>query len=143
MSGSRAAKRHQLADKWGRYYPQPLAELIAVVVQPLDDDDTALAEVTVEARKAARREVKELFALNQARPSGGQIEAPLREIAIGLLDVIQANEGASLPAERLALAIAQLGDVGPTRGRRVVGDELVVPEAAKRLEGDVPFAMWR
>jgi hypothetical protein len=142
VSRDRAAKRRQLAEKWAKVYPQPLAELIGVVRQPFDDDDTALADATVEAQTIARRGVRELFRRDEPRPPGGQIEGPLREIACQLLDVLRADAAAALSAERLTLAIALLGDVTPIR-RQTVTEELVVPEAVKRLDGDVPFAMWR
>jgi dsRNA-specific ribonuclease len=142
VSGGRAAKRRQLADSWAAYYPQPLAELIAVVTQPFDDDDTALAGATVEAHKGARREVRQLFPPGEGRPSGGQIEAPLCEIACRLFEVLRADEAASLSAERLSSAIALLGDVVPVRSV-VLADDLVVPEVARRLDSEVPFAMWR
>jgi hypothetical protein len=135
-------KRQELANKWAGVYPRPLAELIAVVTQPFDDDESALADASVEARKAARREVRALFGQGEERPSGGQIEAPLCEIASRLLDALRDDVAASLSAERLTLAILLLGDVAPI-GREVVTEDLVVPEAVRRFDRDVPFAMWR
>lgn len=144
VSTSRAAKRQDLAKSWAKFYPQPLAELIAVVTQPFDHDDTTISEAAVEAWKIARRAVRELFPRGEGelRPPGGQIEAPLLGIASQFLSVLRADKAASLAAERLTSAIALLGDVTLVR-RKVVAEELVVPEVAKRFDGDVPFAMWR
>jgi hypothetical protein len=129
-------------EKWAKYYPQPLAELIAVVTQPFDDDDITLADATVEAHKAARREVRELFSQDEPGPTGGQIETPLSAIASRLLNVLRADEAASLAAERLTAAVSLVGDV-PLVHQQVIAEDLVVPEAARRLDGEVPFAMWR
>ncbi|MBJ8348848.1 hypothetical protein [Antrihabitans sp. YC2-6] len=56
MKDDRAARRTQLEGTWARYYPQPLANLIAVVGEPFDNDDLTLAAQTVveQGRPAAR-----------------------------------------------------------------------------------------
>ncbi|KAA8946765.1 hypothetical protein, partial [Mycobacterium sp.] len=127
MSSDRSAKRKQLVEAWSKHYPRPLAELIAVIAQPFDDDEITIADATVEAQKVAKRKMRELFARDEVRPSGGQIEAPLRDIARRLLDVLRADGAASLCAERLDHAISLLNGVAPAR-REVVTGDLVIPE---------------
>lgn len=142
MSEGRAAKRRRLAEAWAKHYPQPLAELIAVVVQPFDDDDTTLEDATVEAQKDARRMLRQLFPSDGTAPSGGQIEGPLSDIARRLVDCLQMDQAASLAAARLSSAIELLGGMSPMQ-RAAIVDELVVPDAVKRFDSAVPFAMWR
>lgn len=127
---------------WSQHYPQPLAELIAVIAMPFDGDEVSRTETIVEAHKVARREVKGMFAVGGARPSGGQIEASLHDIACRLLDALKSDEAMTLAAERLKSAIVCLGDIAPTR-RSGVSNDLVVPDDVRRLDRDVPFAMWR
>jgi hypothetical protein len=141
-SEGRAGKRRGLAEAWAKHYPLPIAELIAVVVEPFDDDDTTLEVATLEAKQDARREVRQLFPRDGTPPSGGQIEASLCDIASRLVERLRSDEAASLAAARLSSAIALLGDVSPMQ-RAAVINELVVPDSVKRLDRAVPFAMWR
>lgn len=136
-------KREKLAQMWGEHYPQPLAELIAVVTRPFDADDVALDAASVEAHKVARHEVKALFAGVPGRPSGGKIEGPLHDIARRLLSALQEDEAALLSADRLSSAISHLGDAGSPMPRQETRNELIVPESAKKFDAEVPFAMWR
>jgi hypothetical protein len=129
---------------WAEHYPRPLAELISVVTQPFDDDDVALAPITIQEHKVARRELRGIFPRDgkARRPSGGEIEGPLLSIAHRLLKTLRVDATASLAADRLDLALRHLDGVAIIE--KNIGDEdLVVPEIAERLADDVPFGMWR
>jgi len=130
---------------WAEHYPRPLAELIAVLTQPFDDDDDALSMLTVQEHKAARSALRGLFprGAKARRPSGGEIEGPLLKITHRLLKATREDGSASLAADRLELALRHLDGVARLQKETEEEEDLVVPEIAERLAEDVPFGMWR
>ena len=141
MSGNLSAKRQEIAETFAKHYPRPVAELIAAVAQPFDSF-REINDASFRAQKAARQEVRALFPLNSPFPPGGEVETCLCSVAKRLLDTLEDDAASGLAAARIRNALAHLTDAMLTPAR-CIADELVVPKAAKQLDGTVPFAMWR
>lgn len=141
MPAGRSAKRHDVAETFARHYPRPLAELIAAIVHPFDDLQ-GLYDTSLQAHRAARHELRAIFAPDKQLPSGGEIEAQLCQIANRLFATLRDDAAAELAATRIANALAQLGDAAliPTP---IVADDLVAPASTEQFNGTIPFGMWR